>query len=248
VRNFDDRSTQHWAFLKRADPITPTDPANTKLAVFVHGFRGGYLSTWGALPDLLYRNADTDHCYRAWDYVFLGYSTWDIKTYLDIADLIATEVRQALKGEKPYGHPYKEISLLGHSLGTLGIRQFLCSWSLREPPLVAAVKSVTLFGSPGEGSPLARIAAPVYSVASALKPKSPQLRMLKEWTSGAHTVNGWPPPRLVIGKKDWVVGKEACTFAGDGEEVFKDLGHLALVEPNSWGNSTVFDQLSKALT
>jgi len=247
MRHFDDRSTRHWAFLERSDKPTRVDPANTKLAVFVHGFRGGYLSTWGALPDLLYRHADTDQLFRAWDYLFLGYSTWDIGTYLDIADLIATEVREALKGEGPYGRPYKDISLIGHSLGTLGIRQFLCSWALRKPPLVAAVKSVTLFGSPGEGSPLAHVAAPVYSVANALKPKNPQLRMLKEWTRGAHSLNGWAAPRLVIGKKDWVVGKEACSFPGDGEEVFKNLGHLALVESNSWGNGPVFEELSRVL-
>jgi hypothetical protein len=152
---------------------------------------------------LLYKNADTDRCFRDWDYLFLGYSTWDIDTYLDISDLLSTEVRSALKGERPYGQPYKEIALIGHSLGTLGIRQFLCSWSLSDPPLIAAVKSVTLFGSPGEGSPLAGLATPLYSVASALKPKNPQLRMLKEWTCGAHSVNRWPQPRLVIGKRDW---------------------------------------------
>lgn len=197
---------------------------------------------------MLYKNADTQQPFCDWDYVFLGYSTWDIDSYLDIADLLSTQMSRALKGGRPYGQPYHEISLLGHSLGTLGIRQFLCAWSFSDPALVQAVKSVTLFGSPGEGSLLAHFAAPIFAAGRALKPKNPQLRMLKQWTCGAHSVKSWPQPRLVIGKEDWVVGKEACEFAGDGKVEFENLGHFALVKPNSWGNSIVLDLISTALT
>ena len=241
MRDFDDRSRERWALFKRKDQ------ANTKLAIFVHGFCGGYLSTWGALPDLLYKNADTEQPFRDWDYLFLGYSTWNIDSYLDIADLLSTQMSRALKGGRQYGQPYLEISLFGHSLGTLGIRQFLCAWSFSDPALVHAIKSVTLFGSPGEGSLLAHFAAPILAVGSALTPKNPQLRMLKQWTCGARSVKTWPKPRLVIGKDDWVVGKEVCEFAGDGEVEFENLGHFALVKPNSWGKSSVLDLISVAL-
>jgi hypothetical protein len=39
---FDNRPEELLGFLRRADQ------ANTKLAVFVHSFFGGYLSTWAA--------------------------------------------------------------------------------------------------------------------------------------------------------------------------------------------------------
>jgi hypothetical protein len=118
----------------------------------------------------------------------LGYSTWDVDSYLDIAGLLSTQIKLALNGQSPYPRQYSEFALLGYSLGTLGIRQLLCACSLSDPALVTAVKSVTLFGSPGEGSPLARIEAPILAAGRALRPMNPQLLMLKEWTSGARSV------------------------------------------------------------
>jgi hypothetical protein len=243
MRDFDNRPEELFAYFRREDQ------ANSKLAIFVHGFFGSYLSTWGALPDLLHKNSDTPtSAFSDWDYVFLGYKTRAIRGYLDISDLLLTHMRNALSGNGPYGQPYDDFSLFGHSLGTLGIRQFLCTSSFHDVQLVRKVRSVTLFGSPGKGSPLAPIAAPFVEVGHALKPGNPQLRMLAEWTACAHSQGSWPPPLLVMGKGDKVVGPDAIQFAGDNEKIEStSFGHFALVKPRSWKKSGVVEIISKAL-
>lgn len=246
MRTFHDRQLERWAFIDR------TDAANTKLAIFVHGFRGGYLSTWGALPDMLRVNADGSVPFSQWDYTFLGYSTFDVETYLDIAALLSTQLRSALNGDPPYAHPYSQFSLIGHSLGTLGIRQLICAQALsRDTALFQAIRSVTLFGPPNEGSVLARLPT-FYSVRAALRPNNPQLRMLKDWTACAWTIKKWPTPQLVMGMRDWVVGSKQAWFNqwyGDSKkrETFTNFDHRQLVKPVAWPQSQVVDVLSAAL-
>jgi pimeloyl-ACP methyl ester carboxylesterase len=219
------------------------------LAIFVHGFFGGYLSTWGALPDLLFQNADASQPFSDWDYLFLGYKTPSIETYLDIAGLLSTQISRAIAAEAPYIGTYSQFSLLGHSLGTLGIRQFLCAWSLREPALADKVRSVTLFGTPSSGSPWAPVVSPALKAARGLTESSAELRMLREWTSGARKAAKWPAPRIVLGLADRVVSSKAdLRFAGDNPQIeSSNFGHFALVKPNSWGESGVIDLISATL-
>src|ERR1700743_605786 len=118
MREFLNRTKERWALIRRAE-----SPHNSQLAVFVHGFRGNYLGTWGKIPELLANLADSDADLACWDYMFLGYSTRDVTTYLDIAALISTNWRRASLGEAPHRDRYRKLALFGHSLGTLGIRQ-----------------------------------------------------------------------------------------------------------------------------
>jgi hypothetical protein len=74
MREFQPRAKEKWALLRRSDA------ANTGLAMFVHGFRGNYLRTWGALSDFLEQRADADPVLAGWDYVFVGYDTGEVKT------------------------------------------------------------------------------------------------------------------------------------------------------------------------
>lgn len=245
MRKFYDRPEEKWAFIRREDR------KNKRLAVFIHGFYGNYLSTWGKIPDLIVDNADNDPATKDWDYVFLGYETRNVETYLDIAHIISTQCKHACLGNRPFGSKYDELVLIGHSLGTLGIRQLLCAWSIHEPAnLIGKIKNVILFGTPINGSGLANLAF-WSKVANALKPANPQLRMLKTWTETAHGKHPWPLVRVVLGLEDMVVGHryiDLIQYAGDAEHDLSNLDHGQLVKPGNWNNSAAIDYIKTALS
>lgn len=245
MRELLSRTNERWALIRRSD-----QPPNTKLAIFVHGFRGNYLATWGRIPELLQNRADDDPDLRAWDYLFVGYATRDICTYLDIAALICTAWRRAEAGEAPHRARYTKLSLFGHSLGTLGIRQVLCATATHDGQLLKALHSVTLFGTPLNGSPLARVGSLFSTIASALEPENPQLRMLKVWSEGSYSLHPWPKVRVVLGQGDWVVGQhfnELVAWPGDSVPDQTVLDHSDLVKPDAWENCSVMDYLRSAL-
>ena len=241
MREFLNRNKERWALIRRSE-----NPANTRLAIFVHGFRGNYLDTWGKIPELLQIHADSDNDFARWDYLFIGYSTRDVATYLDIAALISTSWGRAARGEGPHRAKYKKLALFGHSLGTLGIRQFLCASSVHEVPLHKVLHGVTLFATPLNGSPLAGFGSLFYSVADALKPLSPQLRMLKEWSKSSFGHSPWPQVRVVLGQGDWVVGyqfRDLVEWPGDLLPDETVLNHSDLVKPDAWTNCSVIDYM-----
>jgi Putative serine esterase (DUF676) len=243
MRELTHRAKEHFALIWRKD--RPTE----KLAIFVHGFRGNYLTTWGGLGDLLQKEADSKAVFEDWDYLFLGYETSKVSTYLDIAHFIWTEWRKAAGGDAPYEHSYKTLALFGHSLGTLGIRQALCAHSKQPANMLSALHGVTYFGSPANGSKLARF-APLTDIAYALKPGNPQLRMLKGWVEDVHVHAPWPPIRVVTGIDDKVVGYqngELMEWAGD--RLPPDLTHTdhsGLVKPDGW-NTMIIDHIKNCL-
>jgi len=224
---------------------------NTKLAVFVHGFRGSYLDTWGKLPDLLTENADASEPFASWGYVFVGYSTWRMQTFLDISAVIGTEVTAAQNGDGRYGHKYDRIALFAHSLGTLGVRQLICAASVQAPGLLASLHSVMLFGSPINGSPAARLAVG-YDIREALKPNNPQLKMLRSWSKCAFESSPWPEVRLVIGQDDRVVGARDIFFTewpnDEKNPRFTAYNHRTLTKPNEWAGSHVVDLIGAGLS
>jgi hypothetical protein len=244
MREQQNRTREKWAFYRR------TDLPNHKLAIFVHGFRGDYLRTWGALPEFLATNSRADAKLDTWDYVFLGYETSEVKTYLDIAALICGTWRKASAGEPPYDRSYDRFALLGHSLGTLGIRQALCANAALGGPAIQSVQSVTLFGSPLNGSKLASFGSFLSPIADALKPANPQLRMLKVWCEGAFGQVPWPKVRVVVGQGDWVVGHELAELVhwpGDLPAEATVLNHSDLSKPDDWANCSFMDYLRSAL-
>lgn len=149
-----DRQEDLWLLLRQ-----PYAGAGRSLAIFIHGFLGDHLTTWGRLPEMLREHALSEPLLAKWDFLFLGYSTRQIASYLDIARLIATQWEKAATGKVPFTGEYKQFALLGHSLGTLGIRQLLCAGVMQPPQMLRALHSVTLFGTPLNGSPLANYGA-----------------------------------------------------------------------------------------
>jgi len=236
TRTFTDRQGQQWAYIRRSDK------PNTKLAIFVHGFRGNYLTTWGKLPWLFKEEADSSEILSDWDFVFLGYSTMHITTYLDIAELIDAEWEKACSGHAPYGGKYTELALFGHSLGTLGIRQFLCTTHQSKTFL----SRVVLFGSPLYGSPLA-IIPKFYRVAAALETGNAQIRMLRKWTNKAFEHDPWTSVNLFVGSKDMVVvGNDFVDWVGDTKAQVTNHSHLDMLNIKDF-NCAAIDLMLTAL-
>lgn len=241
MRVFDNRTGEQWALLSRTSP-------NVKLAIFVHGFYGDYLATWGKVSDLLRSHADTDAVCTEWDFLFLGYTTGTLETYLDIAAVIATQWHKARHGHAPFRQAYEKVALFGHSLGTLGIRQLLCAREVQPDGHLNDLKAVVLFGTPFNGSGLAKL--PFWSnVADSLKPGNPQLRMLRSWSTGVHGHLAWPPVRIVLGLDDKVVGASAyIPWPGDISPAdINNFDHSALVKPSGW-SSAVINCIQNALS
>ncbi len=145
---------------------------NTHLAVFVHGFTGNYLSTWGKLPDLLLNDPRLLH----YDFLFWGYSSSlffpkenffidNIKQFFtQILSRHKTNQRveitaQGLQTELKYLSEYKNITLIGHSLGGLIIRSYIIQ-NLKEntkesTDRINRINNIILFGTPNEGLDIA---------------------------------------------------------------------------------------------
>jgi hypothetical protein len=247
VRDFVNRSAERWALIRR------TDQLNTRLAVFVHGFRGDYLTTWGMLPTLLEAHADATKPFDGWDYYFLGFPTRKIDSYLDIADLIGTvwNAARSPNGFLGYGNVYTELALVAHSLGTLGVRQLLCTWDVNRYGPTQALRSVTLIGSPLNGSPWASLAGWFgYDIAAALKANNPQLRMLRSWWGCAPHRKVGQGARLLLGTDDQVVGyqsKELMQWDDDQAADVVVQNHSSLVKPAQWQGSFLVSYLQHGL-
>ena len=265
MRSFFDRPEQQWHLIRRADSH------NTCLAIFVHGFRGNYLGTWGNLATCLSERSDAHPVFSKWDYLFLGYDSATIGNLLLIADIIRTQWEEAAAGNPPFDAPYKEFALFGHSLGTLGIRQLLCATSLLPPGFESSLKSVVLFGSPLNGSPLApygkmlgfldvlrgpaaalaAISPSGYKIIESLTKDGAVLQMLRVWNDSARRHLKLPKALTYQGTGDWVVGPGQIgnSWHGDDRKVL-NLEHQNLIKINDsseWSNSAFRDALERAL-
>ena len=231
----------------------PAAPAGRSLAIFIHGFLGDHVTTWGRLPEMLRENAPSEPLLDSWDFLFLGYSTRQIVSYLDIAHIIATQWTVAAAGKVPFTGAYARFALLGHSLGTLGIRQLLCAGVMQPPQMLSALHSVTLFGTPLNGSVFANYGAKLFGgpIADALKPGNPQLRMLRSWNQTLQPLLKWKGVQVVLGTDDEIVGNkytDLVDFAGDAMPTFLvKADHSTLVKPKDWTKSVIRDRILGAL-
>ena len=243
-----DRQQEHWSLLRK-----PQGGVGRSLAIFVHGFLGDHITTWGRLPEMLNEHAPNEASLADWDFLFMGYATREMLSYLDIAHLIATQWERAAAGRPPFGGGYKRLALFGHSLGTLGIRQLLCAGVLHPKGMLEALHSVTLFGTPLNGSPLADYSLAELRggpIAESLKPGNPQLRMLRIWNQSLQPLLHWKDVRIVLGADDWVVGSkyaDLIDFAGDSKPSVLNFDHKHLVKPQTWESSAIRDEIVAAL-
>jgi len=247
ARTLIDRPDEKWALIKAEDR------QNTRLAIFVHGFTGSYLGTWGALPDFLIQNSANITEFEGWDFLFVGYDTATIDNFLGIAQIIFSKWTLATQSPKidPFkSNDYDTLSLIGHSLGTLGIRQTLCALSMQPKGFDKAVKSAVLLGAPQNGSPLANFGLGAHvaelvknknllalnpfalRIAGALKPQSPELIMLKAWYESiqGHGCFGQPALHLHLGIGDYVVGWQHSKWGSEPNAIVHNASHNSLLK------------------
>lgn len=259
MREFNDRQSERFALiLKTASP-------NNRLAIFVHGFEGSYLQTWGDLATIL--RGERDAVFNRWDYAFFGYDTPTAPTLLSVSRRLADLCKKALEGKAPFKHKYDEISFFGHSLGTLVIRQLLCARSDQPTGFDAAIRRITLFGSPVNGSWLARFGRGMglkhilsnpsallpwrYQIAHWLLPDGALLETLRAWHSSLWPLKLIPQVRLCQGTRDMVVGYGAINAQWDGDDRAEiDTSHLQIVNAraNDWPSSFLRDEILAALS
>jgi hypothetical protein len=135
----------------------------------------------------------------------------------------------------------------------MGIRQLLCVNTLHPPRMIETLGSVTLFGTPLNGSPLA-IAGKLIGggpISEALEPNNPQFRMLRSWTDSVFPNSQWKLVNVVLGTDDKVVGSkygDLIKFKGDlDNQRYLNLNDRTLVKPETWNKSIVHDLIAGAL-
>ncbi len=124
------------------------EPHGATAIVFVHGFGGDAIATWGRFPELL-MEADA---LREWDVASLGYRTsltpglfeglWTGSPSLRTLGGLLGEIAKSggLRG-------YRALALVAHSMGGLVVQRAL----LDSPELEQRTSHVFMFGTPSDG-------------------------------------------------------------------------------------------------
>jgi pimeloyl-ACP methyl ester carboxylesterase len=134
-----------YAIVSSATPLT-------RLAIFLHGLDGEYISSWGRLPYILRDNADSEPSLALWDFCFIGYQTYQLRSTVDVASYLNSWVDRAVGGLHPFGRSYDTIALVGHSLGGLAIRYYLRSAACATGGSIRSVSRAILIGEASHGS------------------------------------------------------------------------------------------------
>ncbi len=227
---------------------------NKNLAVFVHGFTGDYLSTWGKFPQFLTNDPRLSH----YDFLFWGYSS-NLLTSKDnfISDNIKQlfiqllnkhktnqhidVVAQSLQTELKYIEDYENITLIGHSLGGLIIRSYIIQNLIERKKenldRINKINQIILFGTPNEGIDMANnkllssFNNQIYDVGSynefinTLREEWIEL-VFKDKNLGFTTL-------MVAGEDDYFVPfKQVTKYFRDSREVTQG-DHTTMVKPKS---------------
>lgn len=143
----------HTAFSQTVpQPVQLQPGSRPRVIVFVHGLHGSpesFRASNGAYwPDLV----RTDPRFAYSDVDVAAYPTPSSNgamSSVQLADILYTRLKQDHVWE------HREVVFLAHSLGGILVEQML----LRHPAEAAHVKFIVSYGTPHEGSPLARIAS-----------------------------------------------------------------------------------------
>ena len=145
--------TAHVALSQTSAPQSQTQPGlRARVIVFVHGLHGSHES-WRAAngaywPDLV----RTDAHFAYSDVVVAEYPSPESNgkmSSVQLADILWTRLKQ----DHVWDH--REVVFLAHSLGGILVEEML----LRHPAEAAKVRFIVSYGTPHEGSTVARIAS-----------------------------------------------------------------------------------------
>ncbi len=187
-----------------AAPSSVLNPAHPRVIVFVHGLHGDRTS-WRAAngaywPDLV----KTDPRFAYSDVVVAEYpspASNGKMSSVQLADTLWNGLRQQHVWE------HREVVFVAHSLGGLLVEEML----LRHPADAAKVRFVVSYGTPHEGSVVARVAS--------LYDKDPLLNDLSDASDNAfltHLEEQWRGSPAVNGIHRFCAYEDQDTVAADG--------------------------------
>ncbi|WP_299155042.1 hypothetical protein [uncultured Tateyamaria sp.] len=123
----------------------PSDTQNEKIIVFVHGLNGERYATWGKLPEPLFAK------FQDWDFGFYEYAN-GFKRLNPFKSLSLEQEAQVLV-DTLRDSEYREIILMGHSLGGVLIRIAITKMiEMNLVDLLSRIKVVFLFAVPQLGA------------------------------------------------------------------------------------------------
>jgi hypothetical protein len=188
----------------------------------------------------------------------LGYETYSISSFLEIAKIVGSQWERASTRQSPFDqNNYSQLALFGHSLGTLGLRQLLCAMSEQPVGMLAALKATVLFGSPLNGGSITGLAslAPLgdlflgkpaallpgaYKITDALEPDSHALKMLHAWNETIRKFGKgkFGPSKVILGADDHVVGTGGLAAWTGDQETMTGMAHSEMVKTRNVGPAT----------
>jgi Putative serine esterase (DUF676) len=210
--------------------------AKTRLIVFVHGYTGD-LETWTKFKALISEDRDLD------DYELYSFSyptsmllSWNNRPIRQIGNLLGTELNERFA-------KYKEIYLIGHSMGGLVI----CSTVIEQLKAGKAsnlktIKHIVLFGTPNNGKQIPKLFRMLDKQLDGLSPTDETVEEIRnEWINRVYNPKIQPgdansklaiPVTVVIGLDDDIVDESSArSFFRDPEPVTVPGTHRSMKEP-----------------
>lgn len=141
-----------------------------KLLIFVHGFNGSAIGTWGDFPNLLRNHPSTDQT----DIIFYGYSSLEFQA-ADHANDFYHFLREEIEGSKKslikkytannnlFTREYESTVVVAHSLGAIIVREALHSAYLDKKSWLSNVK-MCLFAPAHKGAHILPLLKQVISL------------------------------------------------------------------------------------
>ena len=216
---------------------------NENLIVFVHGFTGDATDTWGKFEGLLSEDVDL----QDWDILFWGYPT-----KLFAKNQHVYYVGEALKTELKYSkRKYKNLVLIGHSMGGLVIRSYIIGALKRgEKSELSPIKKVLLFGTPNDGLLLANFSIFNRQIDDMAMGEKFIDELNKDWSRYVNSKKDDDyhmdiPVTAVIGLEDDFVTKGSVSSTFDVVEVVPG-NHTKMIKPKD-NSSPVYRLVSKTI-
>ncbi len=236
--------------------------------VFVHGFTGGGVGTWGDFPTILQNDPELGRfdCFY-WQYPSKLKLTYAVTKWFWENDpgieTLGDGLRALLNDTIAAVHDYDEIKLVAHSMGGLVVQAYVVEELRRiregrlsaDDSMLSKINEIVLFASPSGGLLKARFGGFLKKQIGDMSDIGQFVTNLRtEWTSQIDDHRQEPDPlaafrlTVVAGMKDRFVPPESALdpFPFD-EHVLVPGNHVELVKPEKVGRQPV-DVLVRRIT
>lgn len=218
--------------------------------VFVHGFKGDYISTWQSSAPLwrrlfqrekktLFEYLQEDPAYRC-QYFTFGHPAGRFLSRAKLGN-IAGALRTFIKTQV-LQHA-NAVLLVAHSIGGLISRRAILDYLKEAGADELPVHGLLMYGTPNDGTNIARIPLPIRVLPEIVHDSAFIEELNRDWIG--RVINGGNPAypieqrtdllcRYVVGIDDWVVGTASAEHLGYlGEILQTNLTHTTLTKPTN---------------